>query len=88
MPAATLTPSRPPAVAAELAADTALLNAKVITIDPQDSIAQAVAVKDGLIQAVGRISPLGDFSYALGGCFFTGKSADSLLLLSLSTLSQ
>jgi predicted amidohydrolase YtcJ len=30
-----------------------LLNGHVITVDPHDSIAQAVAVKDGLIQAVG-----------------------------------
>lgn len=31
-----------------------LRNDKVITIDPTDSITQAVAVKDGLIQAVGN----------------------------------
>jgi len=42
-----------PTAAAEVAADLALLNGKVITIDPQDAIEQAVAVKDGLIQAVG-----------------------------------
>jgi predicted amidohydrolase YtcJ len=30
-----------------------LVNGKVITVDPADTIAQAVAVKDGLIQAVG-----------------------------------
>jgi predicted amidohydrolase YtcJ len=37
----------------ELAADLVLANGKVITVDPADSIAQAIAVKDGLIQAVG-----------------------------------
>lgn len=44
-----ITPVAPP----ELAADLALLNGKVITVDSADSIAQAVAVKNGLIQAVG-----------------------------------
>jgi hypothetical protein len=43
------TPVAPP----EQAAYTVLLNGKVITVDPTDTIAQAVAVKDGLIQAVG-----------------------------------
>ena len=42
-------PTAPP----EQAADLVLLNGKVITVDPTDTIAQAVAVKDGLIQAVG-----------------------------------
>jgi predicted amidohydrolase YtcJ len=35
------------------AADTVLLGGNVITVNPSDTIAQAVAVKDGLIQAVG-----------------------------------
>jgi predicted amidohydrolase YtcJ len=35
------------------AADVVLLNGKVITIDPTDSILQAVAIKDGRIQMVG-----------------------------------
>lgn len=48
LPPLTATPLPP-----ELAADMVLLNGKVITVDPQDTIAQAVAVKDGLIQAVG-----------------------------------
>jgi len=48
-PAATPTVPPPP----ELAADLALLNGKVITVDPADAIAQAVAVKGGQIQAVG-----------------------------------
>jgi predicted amidohydrolase YtcJ len=42
-------PSAPPAQAADLV----LHNGKVITVDATDSIAQAVAIKDGLIQAVG-----------------------------------
>ena len=52
----TLPPTLPPIVPTappELAADLALLNGKIITIDAGDSIAQAVAVKDGSIQAVG-----------------------------------
>ncbi len=47
-PSPTATPLPP-----ELAADLVLANGKVITVDPADTIAQAVAVKDGLIQAVG-----------------------------------
>jgi len=46
---APVTPAAPP----EQAADLVLLNGKVITVDRADSIAQAVAVKSGLIQAVG-----------------------------------
>jgi len=42
-----------PVAPLEQAADTVLINGKVITVDPSDTIAQAVAVKDGLIQAVG-----------------------------------
>lgn len=34
-------------------ADAAFVNASVITVNPDDEIAQAVSVKDGLIQAVG-----------------------------------
>jgi len=34
-------------------ADMILINGKVITVDAQDTIAQAIAIKDGLIQAVG-----------------------------------
>ncbi len=45
---ATATPLPP-----ELVADMVLVGGKVITVDPADTIAQAVAVKDGLIQAVG-----------------------------------
>ena len=52
-PTLTVGPTQPPAVADELAADTVLLNGRIITVDAQDSIAQAVAVKQGIIQAVG-----------------------------------
>ena len=65
-PAATVTPSPlppvspspPPSVtpaplAPELAADTVLVGGKVITVDGADTIVQAVAIKDGFIQAVG-----------------------------------
>jgi hypothetical protein len=48
-PAATIRPTAPP----DRAADLVLVNGKVITVDPADSIVQAVAVKDGLIQAAG-----------------------------------
>jgi hypothetical protein len=36
-----------------LAADTALLNGQIFTIDGSDAVAEAVAIRDGLIQAVG-----------------------------------
>jgi len=52
----TATPLPPPTATAlppELAADMVLTGGKVITVDPADTFAQAVAVKDGLIQAVG-----------------------------------
>jgi predicted amidohydrolase YtcJ len=42
-----------PAAPAELAADTLMVGGNVITVDGADTIAQAMAVKDGLIQAVG-----------------------------------
>ena len=55
MPTATETLAPPTAtpLPAELAADMVLMGGKVITVDPADTIAQAVAIKDGLIQAVG-----------------------------------
>jgi hypothetical protein len=52
----TATPPPPPTATSlppELAADLVLTGGKVITVDPADTIAQAVAVTDGLIQAVG-----------------------------------
>ena len=47
------TPSITPTASAPGSADMLLLNGKVITVDAADTITQAVAVKDGLIQAVG-----------------------------------
>lgn len=61
-PTATPLPSPAPAEVASsptpspdlaAAADMVLVNGKVITIDPADTIVQAVAVKDGLIMATG-----------------------------------
>jgi predicted amidohydrolase YtcJ len=46
-------PSPTAALTPELAADLVLTNGKVITVDAADTIARAVAVKDGHIQAVG-----------------------------------
>jgi hypothetical protein len=51
--AAATTAAIKPTAPAEQAAELVLLNGKVITVDAVDSISQAVAVKDGLIQAVG-----------------------------------
>jgi len=57
-PSPTPTPSPVPTITSaplpKRPADMVLLNGKVITVDPADTIAQAVAVKDGLIQAVGN----------------------------------
>jgi len=47
-------PSTPPVAPTEQAADLVLINGKVLTIDAADSIAQAIAIKDGLIEAVGN----------------------------------
>jgi len=50
-----------PAAPPEQAADLVLLNGKVITVDPADTIAQAITVKDSLIQVVGTnddVAPL------------------------------
>ena len=43
-----------PTASAEEAADTILLNGKVFTVDPANTEAQAIAIKNGLIQAVGK----------------------------------
>jgi len=51
LPSATLVPP-------ETAADMALINGKVITVNPSDAIVQAVTIKDGLIQAVGTSDEL------------------------------
>ncbi len=42
-----------PVATLEGTSDTVLVNGKIITVDSADTIAQAVAIKDGLIQAVG-----------------------------------
>ncbi|MCK4450455.1 MAG: amidohydrolase family protein, partial [Anaerolineae bacterium] len=55
-PVPTSAPTVPPIVPTaplEKAADLVLLSGKIITVDSADTIAQAVVVKDGLIQAVG-----------------------------------
>ena len=56
LPSPTATPLPSPTaipLPPELAPDLVLINGRVITVDPADTIAQAVAVKDGHIQAVG-----------------------------------
>jgi hypothetical protein len=58
----TATPLPPPTATplpSELATDLVLVGGKVITVDPADTVAQAVAVKDGLIQAVGDDEAIG-----------------------------
>lgn len=50
-PRDTATPTAQPALTAP--ADMVLINGKVITVDPADTIAQAIAVKNGLILAAG-----------------------------------
>ena len=52
-PTLTVAPTSAPQLPPELAADTILVDGKVRTVDASDSNAQAVAVKDGLVQAVG-----------------------------------
>jgi predicted amidohydrolase YtcJ len=42
-------------------ADLVLLGGKVLTVDPRDSIAEAIAVKDGRILAVGGSQPVSRF---------------------------
>ena len=46
--------TRPPLAPPEGAADLIFTNGKVFTVDHNNTIAQAVAIKDGLIQAVGK----------------------------------
>lgn len=52
-PTISVAPTRAP-VTLTGAPDMLLVNGKVITVDARDTIAQAVAIKDGLIQAVGK----------------------------------
>jgi predicted amidohydrolase YtcJ len=42
-----------PSVDEHLSPDTVLINGKILTVDPEDSVAEAVAIKDGKIIAVG-----------------------------------
>ena len=49
------TPTAPPSAAADMV----LVGGKVMTVDPGDTIAQAVAVKEGVIQAVGSDESIG-----------------------------
>jgi predicted amidohydrolase YtcJ len=54
--ASAFAPAPPPIATpapSKTAADTILINGKVITVDAKDTTAQAIAIKDGLIQAVG-----------------------------------
>ena len=46
-------------------ADTLLFNGKVFTVDARDTLAQAVAIKDGVIQAVGNDADLMAFAGAV-----------------------
>jgi predicted amidohydrolase YtcJ len=57
MPSAATAPSPTP-ISLEGPADTALINGKVITVDASDAIAEAVTIKNGLIQAVGTTDEL------------------------------
>lgn len=59
--AAAATPPLQPTAPPDLAADLVLLSGKVLTIDATDTIAQAIAVKDGLIQAVGADGDIAPF---------------------------
>jgi predicted amidohydrolase YtcJ len=60
-PTFTVGPTHLPPAPPETAADTVLLNGRVVTVDPNDSVAQAVAIKDGLIQAVGTNDEISAF---------------------------
>jgi len=51
-PAITVAPTSTP-MSATGSADMVLVNGKIITVDAKDTIAQAVAIKGGLIQAIG-----------------------------------
>lgn len=53
VPFARFMPKRTAGSAAETSADLALVNGKIITMDAKDSIAQALAIRDGKFLAVG-----------------------------------
>lgn len=57
----TLSPSPRPTAPADLAADLVLRNGKILTIDASDTVAQAIAIKDGRIQAVGSDAEIAAF---------------------------
>src|SRR5215470_8383690 len=50
-----------PPVAAQ-SPDTALVNGKIITLDERSAIAEALAVRDGTIMAVGRSADIRDLA--------------------------
>jgi predicted amidohydrolase YtcJ len=52
---------KPPATAAADTADLVLTGGKLITVDPKDSVAQAVAVKNGRILDVGIAEAIGQY---------------------------
>jgi predicted amidohydrolase YtcJ len=56
-PTATTAPTATP-LSLDGPADTALINGKVITVNPSDAVAQAVSIKNGFIQAVGTTDEL------------------------------
>ena len=51
-------PFPPQSTTEPLSADMILLNGKIITVDPHDSIAEAMAIKDGKIVELGRTSEI------------------------------
>jgi hypothetical protein len=56
--AAAVVLSTTPAFSAEPPPDTVLINGKVITVDADDTVAEALAIRDGRIQAVGTAAAI------------------------------
>ena len=50
------------AAAATLVADTVLVGGKVLTVDAHDTVAQAVAIKDGLVLRTGTTAEIQAFA--------------------------
>ena len=50
-----------PALAAEPFADRVLVNGNILTVDANDSVAEAIAIRDGRIVAVGSNATIGEF---------------------------